>query len=412
MDQLTHCDDALDQRILELEEELKALKLSMPQPPLSQMIRDMFECNMIPMARASIDGHYLDVNQAYADLTGYTREELLSGDIGFMDLTAPEFQNLTRAAMQEIQDTGRANVYEKEYVRKDGTRIAVSVACTSRDERARDVIGFALNLSEIKAAELHAKQTEAQFRMLVDSMPQIVFISDADANVQYLNSRFSADTGLDKSEGMNQSWAQLIHPDDVPELMDNWAHVAANNADFEMRLRHRYLDGSYHWSLIRSVPMEDCEGMHGRYIGTASNIDEQKRVENELREREQRFRTLAEGIPQIVWTATANGTIDFFNARWSEYTGLTAAQSLEGAWKLLVHPADLPEYEQNWAEALSTGATYEHEFRLKRAVGLSQNVESPYLWHLCRAVALRSSSGRIIKWFGTWTEIHEQKGTK
>jgi PAS domain S-box-containing protein len=156
--------------------------------------------------------------------------------------------------------------------------------------------------------------------------------------------------------------------------------------------------------------MKAPDGSIYKWIGTATDINEQKRIEQELRDREMRFRMLADGIPQIVWTATNDGVIDFFNHRWLEYTGLTIEQSLDNGWHLLIHPADLEQYKERWSNALKTGETYEFEFRLKRAVGFKKN-SNGYRWHLCRAVPLRSSSGRIVKWFATWTEIHEQRKT-
>ncbi|MGH9547958.1 MAG: PAS domain-containing protein, partial [Terriglobales bacterium] len=181
-------------------------------------------------------------------------------------------------------------------------------------------------------------------------------------------------------------------------------------------------DGTYHWSLTRGMPTDFVNGKPTKFIGTCTDINEKKKIQDMLFAQEQKLRMLADGIPQIVWTATAEGTIDFFNHRWLEYTGLTIEQSLNGAWELLIHPNDLEKYLNQWKVACQTGETYEHEFRLKRAVGLGsgngnghgkrdskEQKSSPYLWHLCRAVALRSQSSRILKWFGTWTEIHEQK---
>ena len=77
---------------------------------------------------------------------------------------------------------------------------------------------------------------------------------------------------------------------------------------------------------------------------------------------------MANAIPQIVWTAKSDGTIDFFNDRWFEYTGLTYEQSTDNGWLLLIHPDDRTQYFEGWRNALATGDSYEVEFRLKRAV--------------------------------------------
>jgi PAS domain S-box-containing protein len=404
LDNATYCDDALDKRIAELEAELKELNESMPHPPLSDMLRAFVDSNMLACARSSINGRFYDVNLAYADMLGYTREELLK--VSWRDLTPPEYKEGNDTALAELVATGKAT-YEKEYWRKDGSRVTVllTMTCTDPD----NILAIAVNLTELQNAELQAKKNEEQFRLLVESIPQIVYVSDANANITYLNRRFTDYTGLSAENALQRAWADTIHPDDLPRILELREHCIESLADFEMELRHLHRDGTYHWSLCKSIPLIGPDGQIYEWIGTATDIDERKHTEEELRDREERFRVLADGIPQIVWTASADGVIDFFNHRWLEYTGLTIEQSLGGAWQLLVHPHDLEAYVSSWKHAAHSGETYEHEFRLKRAVGLQQQSDSPYLWHLSRAVALRNSSGRIIKWFGTWTDIHEQK---
>ena len=110
------------------------------------------------------------------------------------------------------------------------------------------------------------------------------------------------------------------------------------------------------------------------------------------------YRMIAETIPHMVWTAGADGRLDFFNRRCSEYTGLPAA-SLEGwGWKSVVHPEDWERCLASWTRALQSGERYEIEYRLRRADGT-------YRWHHGSAVPLRDASGRPQRWFGTCTDI-------
>jgi PAS domain S-box-containing protein len=155
--------------------------------------------------------------------------------------------------------------------------------------------------------------------------------------------------------------------------------------------------------------MTDLHSQEIRWFGTCTDIEHQMQNEATIRKSESKFRTLADAIPQIVWTANPDGQIDFFNHRWFEYTGLTLEQSQREGWQLLIHPDDLDKYMREWRKALMTGDTYEMEFRLKRAVGLGNSKGNPYRWHLGRAVALRGSDGGVVKWFATWTEIEAQK---
>lgn len=129
--------------------------------------------------------------------------------------------------------------------------------------------------------------------------------------------------------------------------------------------------------------------------------ERQKAVEA-LRASEARYRALADAIPQIVWTATLDGRLDYVNERASEYAGGAREANYGTGWQRFVHPDDLPRCLAQWASALQTGEGHEIEFRLRRHDGA-------YRWHLGRAVPVRGADGRVVKWFGTNTDIEDQK---
>jgi PAS domain S-box-containing protein len=202
-------------------------------------------------------------------------------------------------------------------------------------------------------------------------------------------------------------WLNILHPDDKPQLFAEAQRALQTNSPFDMEVRYRAFDGLYRWFLVRAILIKDASGKT-LWFGTSTDIDESKQVAEDLQESEARFSTLADAIPQIVFTADKHGNLDFFNDRWFQSTGLTKEQSEAGAWELLLHADDLPQYLKGWRAALSSGDSYETEFRLRKAVG-KDKTDKPYRWHLGRAVALRDGDGTISKWFATWTEIEGQK---
>jgi PAS domain S-box-containing protein len=122
-----------------------------------------------------------------------------------------------------------------------------------------------------------------------------------------------------------------------------------------------------------------------------------------LHESEQYHRLITEAIPPIVWTARPDGALDYINQRWVDITGLSAEAATAEGLTVAVHPDDAPRAIESWSEALATGNIYQIEYRLRR-----KSSES-YCWFLARALPLRDESGQIVKWFGTCTDIDDQK---
>jgi two-component system sensor histidine kinase/response regulator len=131
-----------------------------------------------------------------------------------------------------------------------------------------------------------------------------------------------------------------------------------------------------------------------------------RRSGEQLRASEERFRQLADAMPQIVWTARPDGSLDYYNQRWFDYMGITAEQAESWTLESVVHPDDLQQCIDSWNESLGAGTTYESEFRFKRAS------DGVYRWHLGGTLAIRDQAGRIIKWIGTATDIDDQKRTE
>ena len=115
------------------------------------------------------------------------------------------------------------------------------------------------------------------------------------------------------------------------------------------------------------------------------------------------FKFLANNIPVIVWSARADGTMNYFNQRWFEYTGLSLADSENHGWKAVLHPDDVTNTETIWNRSIETGAPYQNEYRFKRGA------DGKFRWHLGKALPFIGEEGKIEGWFGTCTDIEDQK---
>jgi diguanylate cyclase (GGDEF)-like protein/PAS domain S-box-containing protein len=128
----------------------------------------------------------------------------------------------------------------------------------------------------------------------------------------------------------------------------------------------------------------------------------QKSDLNAVRESESYFRTMAEAIPEITWTATPDGATDFSNRKWLDYSGLTVEQSRGTGWTIAVHSDDLKECASKWEESMRTAQPYVTELRFRGKDGI-------FRWFLARANPIRDAGGEVVRWFGTCTDIEGQK---
>jgi PAS domain S-box-containing protein len=118
---------------------------------------------------------------------------------------------------------------------------------------------------------------------------------------------------------------------------------------------------------------------------------------------ERSFRALSETMPQLAWSTRASGESEYFNGRWRDYIGMSEVPGDDGDWRNAVHPADASEVDQKWDRAFRTGDQFEVECRLRRGS------DGSYRWFLCRALPLRDEAGKITRWFGTCTDVHDQR---
>src|ERR1700693_1178555 len=139
-------------------------------------------------------------------------------------------------------------------------------------------------------------------------------------------------------------------------------------------------------------------------LGEANRRSHRKRssVEDAVREKESEFHLLADSIPELCWMARGDGHIFWYNARWYEYTGTTPEQMEGWGWQSVHDPEILPSVLERWKASLAMGQTFEMEFPLRGADGI-------FRWFLTRIRPVRNSQGRIVRWFGTNTNIHEQR---
>ena len=137
-----------------------------------------------------------------------------------------------------------------------------------------------------------------------------------------------------------------------------------------------------------------------RVFGVNIDITDRKRAEERLRESEQQFRTLADSIPNLAWWANGDGYITWYNRRWYEYTGTTPEQMEGWGWQSVHDPDELPRVLERWKASIATGEPFNMEFPLRGRDG-------QFRWFLTRVLPLKDAGGRVVRWFGTNTDVTE-----
>jgi PAS domain S-box-containing protein len=237
----------------------------------------------------------------------------------------------------------------------------------------------------------------------------MVFSAHPNGSIEFVNRRWLDFTGHNAGEVLDDAWRNIVHPDDLTRTAEAWQRGMASGQDVNMELRLRTADGSYSWILSRSTALRDRDGHIVRWYGIVLDIDSQKRLLETLRKREsmladseRRFRVLAEAIPVICWTADATGWIDWYSHRWYEFTGQLPEEAAGWGWQAAHHPNDFLEVMKQWPHSISTGESFEMEYRLRRHDGVLH-------WFLTRAEPLRDEQNRIIRWYGSNIDIDAQK---
>jgi PAS domain S-box-containing protein len=286
---------------------------------------------------------------------------------------------------------------EVRVVRPDGNIRFVHI----RDEIVRDesgkpirMFGAVQDVTERRRAEEAVRRSEEHLRLVIDTIPTMAWSLRPDGVVDFLNQRWLDYAGLSLEQYVKDPTGP-IHPDDVPRVMERWRAQMAIGEGYEDEMRLRRADGEYRWFLVRTEPLHDEHGKIVEWYGVSTDIEDRKRAELEAR-------TLINAIPDQIWSGPPDGTNDYVNDRWRAETGLGLEEMRGDGWQNLLHPDDRERVLKAWQYSVQTGTPYEQEERHRTAHGT-------YRWYLNRGVPLRDDEGRIIRWYGTNTDIEDRR---
>jgi PAS domain S-box-containing protein len=276
----------------------------------------------------------------------------------------------------------------------------------ARDPSPRDERMVRL-LSRAAAVAIERGRAEAALRELNETLEQRVqaetrerlqiwnvsldLLVIASLNGKYLsvNPAWTAILGWSEEDLLGKSYQWLLHPDDQERTGAELERLAHGHKTLRFENRLRAKDGSYHWIAWNAA------SDRGRIYGMGRDITERKQAEETLRH-------VIDTIPTLAWCNLPDGTNEFLNRNWHEYTGLSPNESYGWGWQAAFHPEDLPALMEKWKGMLISGEPGEIEARLRRSDGV-------YRWFLIRAEPFRDETGNILRWYGTSTDIDDRK---
>ncbi len=381
------------------------LRLASPAAPAKGRFRPddpefrlLFDSALVGITVVRPDGAVEEANDAFLGLVGLTRDEFRADGLKWTDITPPEHAARDRQAVRDILLDGRSAPYEKEYLARDGRRVPVMVGTTRIDPDTGLSLCFVHDLSPRKAVEDELRSKEEQYRQLFDLNPDASWVLDEETlGFLAVNEAATVRYGYSREEFARMTILDIrinVDPDAFREYLRT--HQGGVQG---MQSSHRTRTGEILDVEVTTLHLIFA-GRPARLV-IVRDLTEANRMVRTLRENEAHYRTLAEALPHVIWTAGPGGEVEEPRPGgtlvWSPGSTRPSAE-----WLRLIHPDDRENSRRAWAEAVENGSAYEVEHRVRRG-------DAGWVWGLSRAVPLRDPDGKVLRWVGTTTDIHRVK---
>ncbi|MGF1934038.1 MAG: PAS domain S-box protein [Nostoc sp. ChiQUE02] len=296
--------------------------------------------------------------------------------------------------------------------RPDGTTItAIANVVPIRDSEG-EIIGAIdcwRDITNRKLTEEALQQRETELRLITDTLPVLITFVDSEQRYRFNNRAYEEWFGHPAAEVYGKHLWEVLGESAYEVLRPYVEQVlAGEQATFESQVP--YKDGGTRYINAIYVPQFNRQGIVEGYAALITDISEQQaalrdrqQAEAALRDSEERYRILTEVSPQAIWMGDSDGGITYCNQYWLDFTGLTMEQTAGYGWIYVIHPDDRDRVFKTSREAVTNATDYEVEIRFRRVS------DGSYRWHIVRGLPFRDAVGKIIKWVGIASDIHDRK---
>ena len=347
------------------------------------------------------------VNEAYGRLISLKPDELLGKPLFNM---IPEAAEYYLPVLEKVRQTGEmVQLHDSPYaVTVNEKRIEgfLQVVYQPYRDKEGNIVGVMAILQDVTEAVLARKkieQSEQRFQAAIKAVQGVLWTNNGQGEMEGEQLGWAALTGQMYEEYQGYGWSNSIHPEDAQPTIDAWNEAVRERKPFIFEHRVKTKNGQWRNFSIRAIPLLDAEGNLHQWVGVHTDVTEQKEAEEKIKKSEQKFRLLADSMPQHIWTSDSEGNVNYFNQSIFDYSGLTMEQiNGRNGWIQIVHPEDREENIKKWTDSIITGKDFLVEHRFRRHDGV-------YRWQLSRAIPQRDNNGNIQMWVGTSTDIQDQK---
>jgi PAS domain S-box-containing protein len=260
---------------------------------------------------------------------------------------------------------------------------------------------------QLADTQAQLRQTEQRFALAEENARIGVWDYDVNRKRTYVSPGWISMMGVSMNKAPHEwsDWEKVVHPDDRERVEHAYNRSLRDpSAPYEQEFRLRHASGRYMWVLSRAKALCDAKGKVVRLIGVHIDVTALKEIHQHMREQERTFEELSHIMPQKFAVADRAGRLLFVSESWTQYTGMTTAESVVGnSWLQHIHPEDRPLVIANWEKLLNGETTSEVVVRIQR------NSDGLYRWHTCQRYAMRSRDGVVERWYLTATDIHEHR---
>ncbi len=251
-------------------------------------------------------------------------------------------------------------------------------------------------------AEAEVRESEERFRAIADTAPVLIWVTQQDRTRAFVNQAYVAFHGGTYEAARLLDWRAIIHPDDQERVLRESLSGEAAGQPFSMEARYLRHDGEYRWLKSFSRPRFGAGGELLGFVGVAFDVTDIREAQARLEESENRFRTVADSAPALIWMSDESARTTFANRRYKTFFGIDSDEALDGALKRLAHPDDLPGFEAAYARAFASRDRFEGVIRVNHpALGLR--------WLRCEGVPRFDGAGHFQGYVGANIDVTEAK---